>query len=161
MSESSLQRSLVFFFRITMGWTFLYAGVSQLMRPDWSAAKFLAGTKTFHAVFAPLSTSAAMPYIDFLVQWGHTLIGLSLIFGLLVRVSAPFGVLLMVFYYFAHMDFPYIEARTNFIVDFHMVYAGVLIYLIAARAGHVFGLDGWAARLPAVSGNPRLRSLVA
>jgi thiosulfate dehydrogenase (quinone) large subunit len=40
----------------------------------------------------------------FLVEYGHLLIGLSLLTGLMVRVSATFGVMLMIIYWFAHMD---------------------------------------------------------
>jgi thiosulfate dehydrogenase [quinone] large subunit len=86
------------------------------------------------------------PIMTFLVEWGHLLIGLSLLVGLMTRVSAFFGTLLMIVYYFAHMDFPYIDDSTNFIMEFHLVYAGVLVWLMAAKAGHVWGLDGWLER---------------
>lgn len=92
-----------------------------------------------------------------LVEYGHLLIGLSLLFELMVRVSAAFGVFLCVIYWMAHMDWPYIEDKTNFIVDFHLVYAGVLIYLIVNRAGHVFGLDAWAEKFSIVNEHPNLR----
>lgn len=61
------------------------------------------------------------------------LIGLSLLVGLMVRVSASFGVLLMVVYWTAHMDFPYIENKNNFIVDYHIVY-GFLLALSRLQA---------------------------
>jgi thiosulfate dehydrogenase [quinone] large subunit len=82
------------------------------------------------------------PYVSFLVEWGHTLIGLSLLTGCLVRFSSPFGILLLATYYFGHMDWPYIENRSNFIVDYHIVYIGVLLYLMQKRAGYLWGLDG-------------------
>jgi thiosulfate dehydrogenase (quinone) large subunit len=82
------------------------------------------------------------PITTFMVEYGHLLIGLSHLTGLMVRVSAAFGILLMVIYWFAHMDWPFIENTNNLIVDYHLVYAGVLTYLIVRRAGHVFGLDG-------------------
>jgi thiosulfate dehydrogenase [quinone] large subunit len=44
------------------------------------------------------------PITTFLVGYGHLLIGLSLIFGLMVRISASVGIMLM--YWMAHMDFP-------------------------------------------------------
>ena len=61
--------------------------------------------------------------------------------------------LLMIAYWFAHMDWPFIENTNNLIVDYHLVYAGVLVYLIVKRAGHVFGLDamGGKARLSSSS----------
>jgi len=45
------------------------------------------------------------------------------------------------------MDWPFIENTNNFIVDFHLVYGGVPVYLIIKRAGHAFGLDGWLENL--------------
>jgi uncharacterized membrane protein YphA (DoxX/SURF4 family) len=47
MNDSTLERGLVFFFRIAMGWTFLYAGLSQLTDPHFTVAGFLAGKETF------------------------------------------------------------------------------------------------------------------
>ena len=143
----SLQKSLIVFFRVTMGWTFLYAGARQLLDPGWSVVGFLSHTKTFHDFFAAFATPAVAPITTFLVQWGHLLIGLSLLSGLLVRVSGIFAIFLLGTYYFAHMDFPYIETRVNMIVDYHLVYIGVLVYLIAMRAGFVWGLDGWIEKL--------------
>ena len=88
--------------------------------------------------------------LTLLVGYGHLAIGLSLLSGLLVRVSSIFGIALMLVYWMAHMDFPYIGDTTNFLIDEHIVYALVLGLLIAQRAGHAFGLDEWAAKLPAV-----------
>ena len=99
--------------------------------------------------------------MTFLVGYGHLLIGLSLLVGFMVRISASFGILLLLVYWMAHMDFPYIENTNNFILDYHLVYAGVLIYLIAKQAGHVWGLDGWVERLPLFRKHPNLRPLVA
>ena len=78
----------------------------------------------------------------------------------MIRVSAPFGILLMLVYWTAHMDFPYIENANNFILDYHVVYAGVLLMLIKLKAGTVCGLDAWAKNLPIVAGNPLLKSLI-
>ena len=87
---------------------------------------------------------------DFLVKWGHLLIGLSLISGLLTRAGAFFGAILMFIYYIAHMDFPYVENQDNFIVDYHLIYVGVLAQLMITSAGHVVGLDHWASRTQTV-----------
>jgi thiosulfate dehydrogenase (quinone) large subunit len=160
MQDTMISRSLTLYFRLAMGWTFLYAGITQLTSPDFTAANFLAHTKTFHDVFAWFATPAVVPYTNFLVKWGHTLIGLSLVSGCLVRISAPFGVLLLLTYYLAHLDFPYVESHVNFIMEYHLVYAGVLVYLVAARAGHVWGLDGWAERLPQLAGQRYLHPLI-
>jgi thiosulfate dehydrogenase [quinone] large subunit len=133
-----------------MAWTFLYASSHQLFVSGWTVAGFLDHTKTFHDFYANFTGPAIAPILTFLVAWGHFLIGLSLLVGLMVRVSASFGILLMLLYWTAHMDFPYIENANNFLLDSHIVYAGVLVYLIVKHAGHVFGMDGWAEKLPFV-----------
>jgi thiosulfate dehydrogenase [quinone] large subunit len=99
------------------------------------------------------------PITTFLVEYGHLAIGLSLLFGFMVRISAGFGILLMLTYWFAHMDWPFIENTNNLIVDYHLVYAGVLSYLIVKRAGHVFGLDAWVETLPVVRNHRELQPL--
>jgi len=157
MGESAANRSLLFYFRMTMAWTFLYAASHQVFDPSFTVVGFLSHTKTFHDFFAIFTTPTMAPMTTFLVEYGHLLIGLSLLVGLMVRVSAAFGVLLMLIYWMAHMDWPYIEDKTNFIVDYHLVYAGVLVYLIVNRAGHVFGLDAWAEKLSVVTEHPKLR----
>lgn len=146
MSMSSTEKGLVLFFRLAMGWTFLYAASHQVFVPGWSVGGFLEHTKTFNGFFAPLAAPGIVDVISFLVSYGHLLIGLSLILGLMVRISSIFGVLLMILYWMAHMDWPYISNTNNFIIDFHIVYAGVLVYLIVKQAGHVWGLDAWADR---------------
>ena len=159
-ASSTFDRNITLYFRFTMAWTFLYAASHQVFDPKFSVAGFLSHTKTFHDVFAVFTTPSLAPTITFLVSYGHLLIGLSLAVGLLVRVSASFGILLMLMYWTAHMDFPYIENTNNFIVDYHLVYAGVLVYLIAKRAGHVWGLDGLVEQMPFIERHPVLRPLV-
>jgi hypothetical protein len=55
MNGVTMDRRLVLAFRLMMGLTFLYAGAWQVMSPDFSAAAFLAHTKTFHDIYAPLT----------------------------------------------------------------------------------------------------------
>jgi len=159
-TDSNIEQWLIVFFRLTMGWTFLWAGIHHF-GDDKFVLGFLSHVKTFHSVYEPFTSPAIIPTLTFLVEYGHLLIGLSLISGLLVRVSAPFAIALMLLYWTAHMDFPYIENVNNYLVDYHIVYAGVLVYLIVKRAGHVFGLDGWLAKQATVRHTPVLQWLVA
>lgn len=150
MIDNSSARTLILLLRLSMAWTFLYAASHQVLVPGWSAAGFLEHTKTFHGFFSVFTGPTIAPIISFLVSYGHLLIGLSLLFGLLVRVSAMFGIALMLLYWMAHMDFPYISDTNNFLVDEHIVDALVLGLLIATHAGHLSGLDSWAARQKSV-----------
>lgn len=161
MNNASINQSLLLYFRLTMAWTFLYAASHQVFVPGWTVVGFLDHTKTFHDFFSIFTTPTMAPLTTLLVEYGHLLIGLSLLTGLMVRLSASFGVLLMVVYWFAHMDWPFIENSNNLIVDYHLVYAGVLVYLIVNNAGQVFGLDGWVKNKPAVKNNPVLSHLIA
>ncbi len=162
MSDSPMEKFLIVFFRFTMAWTFLYAASHQVFVPEFSVVGFLSHTKTFHDVFVVFTTPTMAPITTFMVEYGHLLIGLSLLTGLMVRVSASFGVLLMIIiYWFAHMDWPFIENTNNLIVDYHVVYGGVLTYLVVKKAGHVWGLDGWVENLKMVREHPGLKPLFA
>jgi thiosulfate dehydrogenase (quinone) large subunit len=145
VQRSGLERALILFFRLTIGWTFLYAAIHHF-GDDKFVIGFLSHTKTFHDVYAPFTSPTIAPVLTFLVEYGHLLIGLSLISGLLVRVSAPFAIMLMLLYWTAHMDFPYIENPNNFLIDYHIIYAGALVYLMVSHAGRVCGLDAWASK---------------
>ena len=156
------EKTFIFLLRMLMAWTFLYAASHQgIFAPEWSISEFLNRTKTFHDFFSVFTTPSVAPIITFLVSWGHLLIGLSLLVGLMVRVSASFGIVLMLVYWMAHMDFPFIENKNNFIIDSHVVYASVLGYLIYKHAGHVWGLDGFASKIPAFRDGEVLHPLVA
>jgi thiosulfate dehydrogenase [quinone] large subunit len=133
MEQFTVDRRVVLASRLLVGGWFCTQVFS-----DFSTAEFLEHTKTFHALYAPLTS----PVPTFLVGYGHLLIGLSLVFGLRVRLS----VALMLTYWAAHVDFPYIESHVNFLIGYHIVYAVLIGYLIAANAGHAFGLGGWVAR---------------
>jgi thiosulfate dehydrogenase (quinone) large subunit len=109
-SDLNGDRVFILFFRLTMGWTFLWAAIHHFGDEKFVLG-FLSHVKTFHDVYQPFTNPAVLPVLTFLVEYGHLLIGLSLISGLLVRVSAPFAIALMLLT--AHMDFPYIENATT------------------------------------------------
>jgi thiosulfate dehydrogenase [quinone] large subunit len=158
--NETAERTLLFLLRVSVGWVFLWAAIHH--RGDSSyVSGFLSHTKTFNPIYGPLAQSSWLPVIAFLVEYGHLLIGLSLVSGLLVRVSAPFAIMLMLFYWTAHMNFPYIDNVNNLILDEHLIIALVAGYLIVRHAGHVWGLDGWVARQKLIRHNGGLRWLTA
>jgi thiosulfate dehydrogenase (quinone) large subunit len=158
-TRSGVDSALLLFFRVAIGWTFLWAAIHHF-GDDKFVAGFLSHTVTFHDVYTPLTAPAIAGPLTFLVEYGHLLIGLSLVSGLLVRLSGPFAILLLLLYWTAHMDFPYIENANSFLIDYHLVYAAVVVELMRKQAGHVFGLDAWAENLPAVQHSALLRWLV-
>lgn len=140
------QKISLVLFRLAMGWLFLYAGVTHLLDPNFSAAKYLAGAKTLPAFFHWLSSPGILPTVNFLNEWGLTLLGVSLVLGICVRLSTMLGVILMILYWLP-LGMLHPDAH-SLIVDDHIIYATGLLALSAMSAGQVWGLDSWFAKLP-------------
>ncbi|OHA65817.1 MAG: hypothetical protein A3D64_01005 [Candidatus Wildermuthbacteria bacterium RIFCSPHIGHO2_02_FULL_49_9] len=131
----------LFFLRISLGWLFLYAGITKVLNPEWSAAGYLKGAKTFSGLYQWFASLEILPLTDLLNEWGLTLIGLSLLVGVGVRLSGILGALLMFLYYFPVLEFPYVGEH-SYIVDEHIVYAFSLLVLAFSKAGRIWGLEG-------------------
>lgn len=125
---------------------FFYAGITKVLNAEWSAAGYLTNAKSFTGLFAWLASPGVLPVINFVNEWGLTLLGVSLILGIGVRFSSLLGALLMLLYYLP-LGFPYPNPNA-FIVDQHIIYIAALLYLAATRAGRVWGLEEWCERLP-------------
>ncbi len=150
------QKISLFLLRLSLGWFMFYAGITKVLNPTWSAAGYLKGAKTFVGFYQWLASPGLLPIIDFVNEWGLTLLGLSLIFGVFVRLSSILGAVLMLLYYFPVLDFPYPNPH-SYLVDEHIIYALVLLLLASLRAGRVWGLENWCSNLPICSKFPRWR----
>ncbi len=134
-----------------------YAGITKVLNPAWTAAGYLQTAKTLPALFAWFASPANIGWVNFVNEWGLTLLGVSLILGIAVRLSSLAGVLLMALYYLPILTFP-IVAPHSYIVDEHVIYALVLVFFAAVRAGRYYGLETWCGKLPICSRFPRLRT---
>jgi thiosulfate dehydrogenase [quinone] large subunit len=162
LSRETVQKAVIFLLRVAIGWVFLWAAIRQIPDAKWSAAQFLSGAKTFPGFYAFFLQPEILPITNVLVKYGHLLLGLSLMAGLCVRLSSGFGALLLMLYYFPRLDFPYVGGGvTNLIVEYHLVYALVLVYLGAIRAGRFGGLETWVASWPLFAKYPRLRPWIS
>lgn len=146
------QKIFLFTLRISMGWLMLYAGITKVLNPEWSAAGYLKGAKTFTGIYQWFSSPGMIPITDFLNEWGLTLLGISLIFGIAVRFSSVLGGALMLLYYFPVLEFPYVSQHF-FIIDEHIIYVLVLIFFAAVRAGRAWGLDSVFSNLSIYKNN--------
>ena len=144
--------------RISVGWFMFYAAITKVLNPEWSAEGYLKGAKTFTGLYNWFASPAVLPVINFINEWGLTLLGVSLILGLFVRLSSVLGSLLMLLYYLPVLTFPYVEH--GIIVEEHIIYIGVLMFFAAIGAGRYYGLDTWCANLPICSKVPMLRRLI-
>ena len=157
LSLSKGQQISLFLLRLALGMLFFYAGITKVVNPAWSAAGYLKGAKTFSGFYSALASSSFLPITNFLSEWGLTLIGLSLIVGVFVRISSILGAAMMILFYFPILDFPYPNPH-SFLVDEHIVYAFALLVLGSLRAGRVWGLENWCSNLPICSKFPKLRN---
>lgn len=154
---NNYQNISIFLLRIGLGWVMFYAGITKLLNPNWSAGGYLQNAKTFPDLYASLANPAILPIINFVNEWGLTLLGVSLILGLFVRLSSILGIVLMLLYYFPVLEFPYVPSGHAFIIDDHIIYALILFYFATSRPGRAWGLENWCSGLPICSKYPKLR----
>lgn len=157
-TETTLQRVLLFVFRVSIGWVFLGAALRQLPSPDWSAAGFMSGSPNFSGFFELMATPPFLTIIDFVIPWAHLLIGLALILGICMKLGALGGAILMILYYIPRFEFP------GTIVEYHLIYALLIVYLAAVHAGRIWGLEGVLSKLgplqPYVQRYPLMRQAI-
>ena len=134
----------LFLLRVSMGWLMFYAGITKVLDPEWTAFGYGSSAQTFSGFFQWIVSPANIGWIDFVNQWGLTLLGISLILGVGVRLSSVLGAVLMMFYYFPALDFPY-AGEHSYIVDDHIIYVLVLIFFAVVKAGRYYGLESWFA----------------
>jgi thiosulfate dehydrogenase [quinone] large subunit len=159
-------RSAVLWFivRIYLGWEWLQAGWEKFQDPTWAGSKagtaltgFIQGAlaKTGGAHpdvqgwYAAFLQSVVLPHVVFwsyLVTWGEILVGVALILGLLVGLSAFFGMF---------MNFNYMLAGS---VSVNPIWFTIGIGLVLAwRVAGYWGLDYYVLPFLHRSVRPRVR----
>jgi len=145
---SNWQLTSLVFLRVTIGWNFLYEGLAKLTDPDWSAMGYLMDSKwIFSGIFQAMAANqSVLSVIDFLNVWGLILIGIGLILGVLTRIAAVAGIILLAFYYLSHPPLAglryAIPSEGNY-----LIINKTLIQLIAVWAlylfptGRIIGID--------------------
>ena len=131
--------------RVVLGIFFFYAGITKVVDSTWSAAGYIGAAKTFPNFYQLFLNPAVLPIVNFLNAWGLTILGVSLILGLFVRLSSVLGIVLMLLYYFAAGPFPHPNPNA-WIVDQHIIYIVILLFFFAIRAGKYWGLDQFISR---------------
>jgi thiosulfate dehydrogenase [quinone] large subunit len=128
--------------RVAVGWFFLYQGITAILDPQWSVLPFISHAHTFPDFYTSVSDPVTASYMSYLIKGLYVLIGALIVSGLFVRIGALLGALIMLFFYFPLLQFPYVTyaGSVYYIVDYHLVMVILLLYLFAARAGEVFGL---------------------
>ncbi len=157
---NTFQKSSLFLLRISTGWLMFYAGIVKILDPNWSAAGYLANAKTFPEFFQWFLQPSILPFTNFVNEWALTLLGISLLLGIFVRLSSYLGVILMILYYFPVLEFPYIPPH-SYIIDDHIIDALVLLVLGALQAGRVWGVDSKISKFPLIKRSKRIQNWLA
>ncbi len=133
-SPGKLVNLLFTLLRITIGWHFLFEGISKLATPGWSSAPYLMESKWLFSGFFHwiVSHPSALAFTDFLNIWGLILVGTGLFLGLFTRLSAWAGILMLLFYYVANPPFipSSVPAQGHFfLVNINVIEAAVLLII--------------------------------
>ncbi len=133
--------------RLLIGWHFLYEGLAKLANPYWTSAEYLdQAAWLFQKQFVALAASpTGVTVVDFLNEWGLTLIGLGLIVGLFTRAATVAGIVLLLLYYIAAPPLAGISSAvpregSYLIVNKVLIEAAALAVLLAFPVPR-FGLD--------------------
>ncbi|MDX8034966.1 DoxX family membrane protein [Lentzea sp. BCCO 10_0856] len=102
-------------------------------------------------------------WADTLFMLGLLAIGVALVLGIGLRIAAIAGALMMLLMWAAewppaqHNSLGEATRSTNPLIDYHIVYALVLIVVAATASGAVWSLAHWWSGLPLVRSNPWLK----
>ncbi|MER5479681.1 hypothetical protein ABT026_22340 [Streptomyces sp. NPDC002734] len=161
--------------RLLMGFVFLWAFLDKTFGLGYatpSGKGWIDGgspTEGFlgHVAVGPMESTfhawAGAAWADRLFMLGLLGIGLALTAGVAMRLTALAGTVMMALMWVAewppaqHLSDGSPSMSTNPFVDYHLVYALVLVALAAASAGEHLGLGRLWARLPVVRDHAWLR----
>ena len=134
--------------RVLVGWHLLYEGMAKLANSNWTSAAYLLDSKWIFSGVAKwiVTNPGLLSFVDTLNMWGLTLIGLSLMFGLMSRWGSIAGACLLVVYYIFHpplvgLEYSKPPEGSYLLVDKNLVEACALFVLVMFPTSHITGLD--------------------
>jgi len=149
--------------RLALAWTFIWAFLDKLLGLGYStsseAAWINGGSPTAgfltYATDGPLAgfyqDLSGSTTVDVLFMMALLAIGIALMLGIGMRIAAIAGSALMLLMWSSRLP-----PENNPIVDDHIVYLLVIIFLAMVGAGRWLGLGSWWSELPLVKRFPIL-----
>jgi thiosulfate dehydrogenase (quinone) large subunit len=150
--------------RLSLGWVFLWAfldkafglGHETASKDAWlnggSPTSGFLGFATKGPFSGLYHDIAGQSWADWLFMIGLLGIGVALMAGVAMRITAASGVVLLVLMWTAVLP-----PENNLFMDDHLIYAMILVVLAALGAGRTLGLGSAWERLPVVSGHSWLK----
>ncbi|WP_117592530.1 DoxX family protein [Haloprofundus halophilus] len=136
----SLSAWFVLALRLVIGFAFFYSGATKVLG-GFASQGYLANVAATNGnplagMFLWMSqTPWFVSFVDVAVPWGEVAIGLGIMVGLLTRLAAFFGAMMMVLFYFGNWDLAHGFINSDF------MYALVFLAVAAFGAGRILGLD--------------------
>jgi thiosulfate dehydrogenase (quinone) large subunit len=149
---SGVQKVLIAFLRVVIGWHFLYEGYVKLSSDAWSAAGYLrAAPGPFGPMFESMASSASMAgMIDIVMCWGLTIVGILLIVGLFTRSALLVAALFLLMFYISNppwLGVQFMPGEGSYmIVNKNLVEMAAALVLLVLPSGAMFGLDSYFSR---------------
>jgi thiosulfate dehydrogenase [quinone] large subunit len=161
--------------RITTGLLFLWAFADKAFGLGYATQSknaWLSGgspTKGFlsRVSVGPLESTfhelAGTWWADTLFMLGLLAVGVALVLGIGLRIAAGIGVLMMLLMWIAEWPPAQLTSAgeptmsTNPLIDYHVIYALVLVVLTATASGATWGMARQWSGLPIVQANPWLQ----
>ncbi len=145
--------------RYAVGFVFLWAFLDKTFGLHYSTASDAAwinggkpsqGFLTMAAIgpFKGFFNSIASPATDVLFMLGMVGVGLAVMLGIGLRISAVAGPLIMLMMWAA--EWPLQQGSSNPVVDYHVVYGIALVLFALTYAGDTWGLGNRWRELPLV-----------
>jgi len=150
--------------RIALGWIFFWPFIDKLFGLGFAtqpANAWISGgspttgflSRATEGPFADLFQSiVGQPWVDWLFMIGLLLIGLSLLFGMGVRIAAYSGSVLLILMWMASLPL-----AQNPFLDQHIIYILALISLSLVDSGAWLGVGSWWKKQKIVKTYPILR----
>ncbi len=134
--------------RVAIGWHLMYEGIVKIFQPNWTSYGYLMDSQGFMSgFFRNIATSPVLLIVvDFLNAWGLTLIGFSMIIGLLSRYAKIAAMVLLLFYYLAHpplltTEYLFPGEGSYLWVNKNLVELLAVAVLFVFPTGHIIGID--------------------
>lgn len=169
--ENKVNNYVVGILRIVYGFYFLFTFIDKAFgagyptprskawingnSPTFGFLQFGTNGATFQGIFQPMANSVL---VEWLFMMGLLGIGLSLILGIGTRIAGYSGALLMSLMYMASLPFEMLGADHNPIIDDHILYLVVFLFIATyEKVGNTLGFGTKWQNLEIVKNYPILR----
>jgi thiosulfate dehydrogenase [quinone] large subunit len=149
-SLTARQQFVLVLFRFAVGWHLFYQGMGKLQAARWSALGYLKGaTGPLDGFFHWMAADSRLVQLaDRATVWGLMAVGMLVMIGLMTRIAAVAGMLLLLLFYLAQPPLPdhgFIQPT----IDGYEMYVNKVLLEVLALAivglvfdtGRISGLD--------------------